>query len=100
LAYRALNTVQRIAPIKPLTYAHARLFSTSNIQTDSSSESDVEAGEQKTGRFFKFLEKAESLDKKLEKNPEIAKQVGDIEEVKQEMEIMFDIDEIEISFAD
>ena len=54
---------------------------------------------EKKGRFFKFLEKAETLDKKLEANPDIAKQVGE-EELKQEVEVMFDAAEIEISFAD
>ena len=43
LAQRALNSVQRIAPIKPLTYAMSRGFSTSNAPTDSSDDSDVEA---------------------------------------------------------
>ena len=67
LTQRAINSTQRIAPIRPVSYAMARTFSTSNIDTD-----DSDAEEQQKGRFFKFLEKAENLDKKLEENPEIA----------------------------
>ena len=80
-----------------MSMASARQFSTSNIQT-SDSESDAEEEGQKKGRFFKFLEKAEQLDDKLEKNPMEAKKVSKADDEEEDMEMMFDADEIEISF--
>lgn len=102
-----MNSVNRIAPVKPMTYAQARYFSTVNT-TSSSSDSDSDAADDASqrgsGRFFKFLEKAESLDKKLKENPAEAKLVGDLELAKpeqdEEVQLMFDANEIEISFAD
>ena len=102
-----MNSINRIAPVKPMTFAQARYFSTANTYT-SSSDSDAEAeddsSQRGSKRFFKFLEKAESLDKKLKENPAEAKLVGDqqIEKAEQdeEVQLMFDANEIEISFAD
>ena len=82
----------------------ARGFSTT-IDTD---DSDLEeaasttSAETQKGRFFKFLEKAEELDDKIKVNPTEAKKVTSEadSEALEEPAIMFDADEIEISFAD
>ena len=81
----------------------ARGFSTT-IDTD---DSDLEepastSSETQKGRFFKFLEKAEELDDKIKVNPTEAKKVTSEadSEALEEPAIMFDANEIEISFAD
>ncbi len=97
LAERAIASVQRIAPIRPsMGSMQARAFS-SSIQTDDSDAEDEPTTSK--GRFFKFLEKADTIDKKIEKDPELAKKVESADS-DQQVEIMFDADEIEISFAD
>ena len=97
LAERAMASVQRIAPIRPrMGSMQARAFSSSVQTDDSDAESEPTSSK---GRFFKFLEKADTIDKKIEKDPELAKMVGSAES-DQQVEIMFDADEIEISFAD
>lgn len=65
LASQALSQGSRIAPVRPMMMgmASSRLFS-SAVQTDSTDEEDGDSPKAK-GRFFKFLEKAEKLDKKI-----------------------------------
>lgn len=67
--------------------------------TDSEAEGDVEQAAEGKGRFFKFLEKAEELDQKIKDSPQEAKRVSKAED-EEDVKIMFDADEIEISFAD
>lgn len=97
-----MSQVNRITPVRPMMgMASARFFS-SAIQTDSTDEEEGAADStEKKGRFFKFLETAETLDKKIKDSPAEAKRVtkeGEAEE--EEVQMMFDADEIEISFAD
>jgi len=95
---RALNSFNRITPIRPASTTMSRLFSTQG-RTSSSDDSDLdkEDDSSRKGRFFKFLEKAEALDEKIRKSPEEAKKVG--KDAEEKLEVMFDPDEIEISFA-
>lgn len=77
LAERAMASVQRIAPIRPrMGSMQARAFSSSVQTDDSDAESEPTSSK---GRFFKFLEKADTIDKKIEKDPELAKMVGSAE---------------------
>ena len=96
LAERAIAAAGRVAPVRPMMGSmSARAFS-SQIQTsDSEAEDDTQ---EKGGRFFKFLEKAEQLDETIKQRPAEAKKVS--KEGEEEEVVMFDADEIEISFAD
>ena len=98
LAERAIAAAGRVAPVRPIMGSvSARVFS-SQIQTsDSEAEDETET---KGGRFFKFLEKAEKLDENIKEDPALAKKVFKEGDEELEQEIMFDADEIEISFAD
>ena len=81
--------------------ASVRHFSkgVSSDSSDSEAENE-EKNEKKKGRFFKFIEKAEKLDKIIKLKPDEAKKVSKPGEVEKEDDVIFDADEIEISFAD
>ena len=97
-----VSSATRMRPVTPgqglLGGIQARLFSTSTkssssseSSSDSSSDSEQEEKSPQKGRFFKFLETAETLDKQIEREPERAKKVGPSESV-----FSFDADDLDL----
>ena len=97
LAARTMNSINRIAPVRPMGMMQSRGFST-GFQTDDSDLEEAQDAESKKGRFFKFLESAEKLDEKIKQSPAEAKKVSTGEE--EPVEMLFDADELEISLSD
>ena len=65
----------------------------SSDSSDSEAEGD-DKSQEKRGRFFKFLEKAEKLDKKIKLRPDEAKKVSKPGDIEKEDDVIFDANEI------